>query len=66
MATPPTPTLGELAYTAYWRVLAPLWLPWDRLTRQERRAWEACARAAIRSWDSASVQVVARLVEGRD
>ena len=66
MAPPPTPTLGELAYTAYWRALAPQWLPWARVTRRERRAWDAAARAAVRAWDSTSVQLVRRLVEDRD
>lgn len=66
--TPPadTPTLGEIAYSAYWHALAPQWLPWDRVTRRERRAWDACARAAVRAWDGQTPQVVARLIEGRD
>ena len=66
MAAPPTPTLGEIAYTAYWRGLAPLRLPWDRLAAREQRAWQAAARAAIRAWDSATGQVVARMVRGED
>ena len=37
------PTLGEVASHAYWRVLAPLRLPWDRLTQDKRRAWQAAA-----------------------
>ena len=66
MATPPTPTLGELAYTAYWRGLAPRCLPWDRLTKREQRAWNAAARAAVRAWDGDTARVVERLVTGRD
>jgi hypothetical protein len=43
-----TSDLGELAYVAYWRVCAPLALPWDTLTNEERRAWRAAALAVKR------------------
>ena len=46
---PLAPVLGEVAYLAYWRALAPLALPWDRLTQAERRAWQASARAVLRA-----------------
>jgi hypothetical protein len=44
---PEARALGRVAYLAYWRVLAPLPLPWDRLSQKEHRAWQAAARAAI-------------------
>lgn len=39
---------GLLAYVAYWRVLAPLCLPWERLSDDEQRAWRAAAQAVRR------------------
>ena len=44
---PEARALGLVAYLAYWRVLAPLVIPWEALTRREQRAWQAAARAAI-------------------
>lgn len=40
-------TLGQRAYEAYWHAWPALALPWDRVTRQERRAWEAAAQAIV-------------------
>lgn len=39
---------GVLAYVAYWLVLAPLALPWERLSDTEQRAWRAVAAACRR------------------
>ena len=39
---------GQLAYVAYWRVLAPLALPWECLSDPEQRAWQAVAQACKR------------------
>jgi hypothetical protein len=39
---------GQLAYVAYWRVLAPLALPWERISDDEQAAWRAAATAARR------------------
>ena len=58
--------LGREAYEAYWRVLAPRALPWSRLSADERRAWQAAARAAIRLWDSDVARLTRRLAAGRD
>ena len=41
--------LGEIAYTAYWRVMAPIALPWRRVSHTEKRAWQAAARATTRA-----------------
>lgn len=43
-----TSDLGLLAYVAYWRVLAPLCLPWEQLSDDEQRAWRAVAQAVRR------------------
>jgi hypothetical protein len=40
------PSLGEIAYLAYWRRYPALALPWPRLSQRERAAWDAAARAA--------------------
>lgn len=39
---------GVLAYVAYWRVLAPLALPWEHLSIKEQQAWRAVAAACRR------------------
>lgn len=44
--------LGEVAYLAYWRGLAPLVLPWTRLRQDERAAWQRAARAVLRGRDA--------------
>lgn len=46
------PTLGEVAYVAYWRGLAPIALPWDRLRQDEREAWQRAAWAVLRARDA--------------
>lgn len=43
-----TSDLGLLAYVAYWRVLAPLCLPWDQLSAAEQHAWRRAAQAVQR------------------
>ena len=62
-ATKTERNLGEVAYTAYWRVMAPMALPWRRVTVEEKRAWQAAARAAtralIQAWEAQTVQVAA-------
>jgi hypothetical protein len=47
---PPTTNPAEAAYYAYWRAWpAPLALPWEVLTHDERRAWRNVARM-MRDW----------------
>lgn len=43
-----TSDLGLLAYVAYWRVLAPLCLPWEQLSDAEHHAWRTAAQAVQR------------------
>jgi hypothetical protein len=56
--------LGLIAYSAYWQVMAPLALPWRRVSQQEKRAWQAAARAAVRAliqtWEEQTVQAARR------
>lgn len=46
-----TPSAGEQAYYAYWQgwpALPPM--PFNRLCREERRAWEAAGQAVLAAW----------------
>jgi hypothetical protein len=59
-ATKAEKNLGLIAYSAYWQVMAPLALPWRRVSQQEKRAWQAAARATVRAliqtWEEQTVR----------
>ena len=48
-----TPTLGQVAYEAYWPAfgMAPQ-LPWEQVIADSKRAWEAAAQAVLAAQES--------------